>query len=158
MPSAQELEQRIRVGIPIAAHMDFRVIELTPNTISVLGGGEQNVNVHGTAFAGSLYAVCTLAMWGLVNSRLPDDASLVLAEGSIRYRRPVVGDIVANCVVPVETIDGFLQRLQQQGRARLDATVEVPGADGTAAEYRGTVHARLPASSQPRPEPDGTSR
>jgi len=144
MQSAQELEQRIRSGIPIAAHMDFRVRELTADSITVVGGGDQNINVHGTAFAGSLYAVCTLALWGLVSSRLPAGAALVLQEAGIRYRRPVVGDIVAGCTIAADTMERFLEALRQRGRARLDAVVEVAGSDGAAAEYRGTVYARLP--------------
>ncbi|MET0090777.1 MAG: YiiD C-terminal domain-containing protein [Candidatus Thiodiazotropha sp.] len=79
-----ELEQRIREGIPLAAQMDFRVLSLTDHSIRVRGDAEENVNVHGTAFAGSLYAVATLAAWGLVRSRLPDGADLVMAEAKIR--------------------------------------------------------------------------
>jgi thioesterase domain-containing protein len=143
MITAEELEQRIRSGIPIAAQMAFRVRGLDPNTITVSGGGAENVNVHGTAFAGSLYAVTTLALWGLVHARLPESASLVLAEGSIRYRRPVEGEILARCEIPAAEMEAFLARLQERGRAVLAASVQVAGADGVAAEYQGTVHARL---------------
>ncbi len=143
MLSAAELEQRIRTGIPVASQMDFRVRELERNAITVAGGGSENVNVHGTAFAGSQYAIATLALWGLVQSRLPEGADLVLAEGGIRYRKPVIGDIVAHCEIPAAELDTFLRRLQERGRAVLVATVQVPGTEGIAAEYQGTVHARL---------------
>jgi thioesterase domain-containing protein len=143
MLSTEELEQRIRKGIPITAQMAFRVRELAADSITVVGGGAENVNVHGTAFAGSLYAITTLALWGLVHARLPEAASLVLAEGSIRYRKPVLGDIVAQCAIPGEAMDDFLTRLQARGRAVLNASVQVAGQDGIAAEYHGTVHARL---------------
>lgn len=143
MITAEELEQRIRSGIPIAAQMAFQVRELGPYTITVAGGGAENVNVHGTAFAGSLYAVTTLALWGLVHARLPQGADLVLAEGSIRYRRPVVGEILARCEVPAAEMEAFLTRLQERGRAVLVGSVQVIGTEGVAAEYQGTVHARL---------------
>lgn len=143
MLSPDELEQRIRNGIPIAAGMNFRVRELSPNGITVCGGGEENVNVHGTAFAGSLYSICTLALWGLVHARLPDGATLVLAEGHINYRKPVQGEIVANCDIATDEMDGFLARLQERGKAVLNASVQVPNADGVAAEFEGRVHARL---------------
>jgi len=145
MLSAEQLQQRIREGIPLTRHMDFQVRELSANAITVAADGALNVNVHGTAFAGSLYTVCTLALWGLVNARLPEDAELVLAEGAIRYRRPVVGDIVAHCSLPPQQLQAFLQSLAEQGRARLQGTVEVPGTDGPAAQYSATVHARLGA-------------
>ncbi len=143
MLSAEQLEQRIRQGIPVTAQMDLRVRDLDENSIEVVGGGPENVNVHGTAFAGSLYAIATLALWGLVHARLPGNAALVLAEGKIKYRKPVVGEIVARCAVAPAEMAAFLERLHQRGRAVLVATVELPGANGIAAEYRGTVHARL---------------
>jgi thioesterase domain-containing protein len=143
MLSAEELEQRIRDGIPITAQMAFRVRDLSANSITVVGGGAENLNVHGTAFAGSLYAISTLALWGLVHANLPENAALVLADGSIRYHQPVVGEIVARCEIPAVKMNDFLTRLRERGRAILDATVEVPGAAGLAAEYQGTVHARL---------------
>ena len=101
----QELERRIREGISVSAQMGFRVLELTENAISVCGGGDENVNVHGTAFAGSLYAICTLSAWGLIHSRLPKNAALVMAKGSIRYLRPVIGDIIAQCTIPQQELE-----------------------------------------------------
>lgn len=145
MLTAEELEQRIRTGIPLAGQMAFQVRDLKPERIQVIGGGAENINVHGSAFAGSLYAVCTLALWGLVTARLPEGASLVLAEGSIRYRQPVIGDIEANCTIDQALMDDFLTNLQQRGRAHLSAGVEVPGIEGPAAEYSGKVYAKCPA-------------
>jgi thioesterase domain-containing protein len=143
MLTAEELQQRICKGIPIADQMGFQVRQLTADSITVRGGASENVNVHGTAFAGSLYAISTLALWGLVNARLPDSADLVLAEGSIRYRQPLVGNIVARCEIPAQESDAFLARLRERGRAILVATVHVSGEQGIAAEFQGTVHARL---------------
>lgn len=141
MLSADQLESEIRQGIPLAAQMAFRISELSPNAIRVVGGGGENINVHGTAFAGSLYAVATLALWGLIRARLPDNAILVLAEGNIRYRKPVVGDIRASCEIDVTDMEDFLQRLHSRGRARLDARVEIAGPQDIAAEYQGTMYA-----------------
>jgi thioesterase domain-containing protein len=143
MLTTEMLEQRIREGIPIAVQMAFQVHDLQPDSITVIGGGEENVNVHGTAFAGSLYAICTLALWGLVTARLPEATTLVLAKGSIRYCQPVVGEIEAHCTIAQDRMDGFLSELLRQRRSRLDAIVEVPGLEGPAAEFKGTVYARL---------------
>ncbi|MEW8237890.1 MAG: YiiD C-terminal domain-containing protein [Candidatus Thiodiazotropha taylori] len=145
--NSSQLEQRIREGIPIAAQMAFRVRSLTLSGITVVGGGEQNHNVHGTAFAGSLYAIAALSAWGLVQSRLPKGAELVMARAEIDYRLPVIGDIVAHCNIDRETFDRFLDDLQQKGRARLKA-LSIVGSDGSvAAELRGVLHARLRQSA-----------
>ena len=139
--NAEQLQQRICQGIPLANHMGFRVCELDANKITVSANQEANINVHGTAFAGSLYSVCTLALWGLVTARLPSHAALVLAEGQIQYRQPVLGDIVAHCEIIEQQMDGFLSDLQAQGKVRLNATVVVPSAEGVAAQYTATVYA-----------------
>ncbi len=143
MMTKDELEQRIRLGIPLSAQMDFRVLDLGFNSIQVRGGGQKNINVHGTAFAGSLYTVCTLAAWGLVTSHLPEQASLVMAEGTIRYRKPVVGDILANCEVSSSEMDSFLNSVNQRGKARLVATVSVPCNGEIAAKFTGTLYASI---------------
>ncbi|MEW8586139.1 MAG: YiiD C-terminal domain-containing protein [Candidatus Thiodiazotropha sp.] len=143
MLSAEALEKHIHEGIPIAAQMGFRVIDLQPNSIAVTGGGSENINVHGTAFAGSLYTICTLALWGLVTARLPEGATLVLAEASIRYREPVVGDIDARCTIAKDTLEGFLSQLLKRGRSSLEARVDVSGVEGSAAAFNGKVYARL---------------
>jgi thioesterase domain-containing protein len=144
MLTAEQLEQHIRSGIPLANKMAFQVRELGANSIIVVGGGSENINVHGTAFAGSLYTICTLALWGLVYSRLPAGADLVLADASIRYRQPVIGDIVARCDIESAEMDRFLARIEARGSAFLPAAVvEVPAEDGVAVEYQGKMHARL---------------
>lgn len=139
-----ELERRIREGIPISAHMGFRILELSLNAITVEGGGAENVNVHGTAFAGSLYAVSALAVWGLVHSRLPDDASLVMAQGGIEYFKPVVGDIIARCEISNSEMEDFLQAVNGRGKGRLQAIARVRTENGeTAAQFSGQMYARL---------------
>ncbi|MGB0723664.1 MAG: YiiD C-terminal domain-containing protein [Gammaproteobacteria bacterium] len=138
-----ELEQAIRTGIPLTRAMDFRVLELGPAHIAVRGGGEENINVHGTAFAGSLYTLCTLAAWGLANSRLPEQAALVMAEGDIRYRRPVTGEIIARSELAPAVMERFLAELERDGRARMDVPVRVDQDDEPAAVFTGRLHARL---------------
>jgi len=140
----KQLQHHIRTGIPISEHMDFRVLELSPTAITVCGGGAENINVHGTAFAGSLYSISTLAIWGLVFSRLPEGASLVMAEATIRYRRPVIGDITARCEILSTDFEAFLNAVNRQAKGRLKAVALASAGDGAvAAELNGLVYARL---------------
>ena len=139
---ASELEKRIRAGIPLSAGMDFRIRALSDLAITVWAGAAENVNVHGTAFAGSLYTACTLAAWGLVTSRLPYTTSLVLADASIRYLKPVVGEIVATCTIPPELMAEFMNSIEQHGKGRLQAHVTVAGEEQHAVEFYATLYAR----------------
>ena len=141
--TANELTKKIHKGIPLTQAMAFDITELTETSIAVKTGGEENVNVHGTAFAGSLYTTCVLAAWGLVNSRLPEEASLVLASGNIDYLSPVVGDICARGEIPKQDFDQFLTAVNEQGRSRLDVEIQVEHEGVLAAKFTGQVHARI---------------
>ena len=123
--TANELTKKIHKGIPLTQAMAFDITQLTETSITVKTGGEENINVHGTAFAGSLYTTCVLAAWGLVNSRLPDEASLVLASGHIDYLSPVVGDISARGEISKQDFEQFLTAVNDQRRSRLDVEIQV---------------------------------
>ncbi len=137
------LESRILDGIPLSRSMAFRVIELAPTAIKVSADEQPNVNVHGTAFAGSLYCMCTLAVWGLVYSRLPDQASLVMVNGHIDYRKPVIGNIVAQGNVQAEAMEEFLQDLKNKGKSRIDATATVEHDGRAAVRFTASLYARM---------------
>ena len=141
--TANELTKKIHQGIPLTQAMAFDITELTDTSIVVMTGGEENVNVHGTAFAGSLYTTCVLAAWGLVNSRLPEEASLVLASGHIVYLSPVVGDICARGEIPKQDFDQFLTAVNEKGRSRLNVEIQVEHEGVLAAKFTGQVHARI---------------
>jgi len=141
--TANELTKKIHKGIPLTQAMAFDITELTDTSIVVMTGGEENVNVHGTAFAGSLYTTCVLAAWGLVNSRLPEEASLVLASGYIDYLSPVLGDICARGEIPKLDFEQFLTAVNEKGRSRLEVQIQVEHEGVLAAKFTGQVHARI---------------
>ena len=140
---AQTLQQHIRRGIPLSATVDFTVRELSDTHITVAAAAAVNVNVHGTAFAGSLYVVCVLAAWGLVRSRLPDNAALVIVQGRIQHHAPVRGDIHAQAAVERKAMAGFLRQFDERGRARIEVSASVPGdaAAVAAVAFDATLHA-----------------
>lgn len=98
-----------------------------------------NTNVHGTAFAGSLYSVAVLASYYLGRQYLLEYESnreqqqqqepkytLVAKAGSIQYKRPVTVPhrIVAQSVLPSQaTLEQFQTQLEQTGKA----VMAIPG-------------------------------
>lgn len=136
------LQQHIHSGIPITRAMDLRVLDLSRQHIWVGANGGRNINVHGTAFAGSIYTVCAMAAWGLVYANLPAGVDLVLASGKIQYRRPVVGDITAHAMLAPTDRLNFLQRLQDRRKSSLLVDVEVHHADQLAVLFRAKLDAR----------------
>ena len=91
---ALELQRLIRATIPLSEAMGYRITELSDTRIRVEAPPEPNINIHGTGFAGSLYALGILTAWGLCSHVVTAaglDAELVVAEANIRYRAPVRG-------------------------------------------------------------------
>ncbi|MEH6442613.1 MAG: YiiD C-terminal domain-containing protein [Oceanospirillaceae bacterium] len=136
------LENAVRNGIPISAQMDFRVRELSAQSIVVSGGADENLNVHNTAFAGSLYSICTLAAWGLTFSKLPGNCSLVMAKAEIEYLRPVQGEIVASAMISEAQSATFLATLTDTGKARLSVEVIVENQQKTAVKFIAHLHVK----------------
>ena len=86
--------------IPLSKAMDMRIVDFVDNTLTCRASLGPNVNVHGTAFAGSLYAVQALTGWGQMHLQLRVhglDASIVIANGQINYAKPVAEDITVRC-------------------------------------------------------------
>lgn len=129
----QALAETWRTEIPITDAMALVPLSWEDGVLTVAAELAPNVNVHGTAFAGSLYAVAALSGWGSVHLALRAagiPASIVIAEASIRYRRPVQQRIVARCALGGEVLDAALADLATaRGKARipLQARIEVDG-------------------------------
>jgi len=125
------LEEKIRRHIPLAEFMQFNIVDLESNSIRVQAATEPNINIHGSMFAGSQYAVAILTAWALLTHLLEQqalEAELVAADASIKYRRPL-HDLVTTCAVTQQQADQFIQRFQQHRRASMELSVAIGGQD-----------------------------
>jgi len=142
--AAADLQRRIHAGIPLSRAMAYRITRLTDSAITVQAPLEPNVNVHGSGFAGSLYALGILTAWGLcahLIARAGLQADLVVAEATIRYTAPVRTGICCSSAVSDADARDFLGSLAGHRRARLDLRVDI--GDGPAAWIEAQMHARL---------------
>jgi len=146
--AATRLCATIREAIPLTAQMGLEIRTLDARSITTVAPLEPNHNIHGTAFAGSLYALSIITGWAMVTHFLETeghDASLVQRSGAIRYLAPVDGELHCRCALPAEDeLASFSQRLNEKGRARLSLVVEVV-CDGAVAvvfegEFTATLH------------------
>ena len=69
------------------------------------------------------------------------DAELVVVEASIRYRAPVLRDIICSCGSDDREAGGFIERLTKKGRSRITPTVAI--GDNQAAGIGATMHGKL---------------
>ena len=127
----------------------------------------RNTNVHGTAFAGSLYSVAVLASYYLARQYLINQGgndmlqqyTLVAKAANIRYRKPVTTPyIVATSVLPTSSstsnnninnnkdksaLQTFVTQLQTVGKATLtvSGTIQIPNNNGPADDESTMVQA-----------------
>jgi thioesterase domain-containing protein len=95
---------------------------------------EPNINVHGTAFAGSLASLSLLSGWICVVAALRDcgeQAAVVVSRCEVDYLAAVDGELDVHCAPP-EPAEWqiFSESLRERGRARLSLTSVVSTNDG----------------------------
>ena len=141
-----ELESLWRQGIPLTTAMGLTVGRFAGDELEVRAPLAPNVNVHGTAFAGSLYAICALTGWGALWLRLRAralDAEIVLAAGSIRYRKAVAEDIVCRCRFDAALQEPNLRELGDTGSAAFKLACTVDAGARRAVSFEGEYAAKL---------------
>jgi thioesterase domain-containing protein len=146
-----ELQRTWHQQIPISAAMGIEVVEFANDRLVVRAPLAPNINVHGTAFAGSLYAVAALCGWGMTWLQLKTrsiDGSIVIADGQIHYAAPVQQEIVVACQFDGAALATAMARLMSTGKTRfkLDCIIDAHGAE--AGRFTGDYAVRLhPAAS-----------
>jgi thioesterase domain-containing protein len=136
-----ELQATWHRDIPPAAAMAIEVAGYDGRTLAVRAPLAPNRNVHGTAFAGSLFSVCVLTGWGAAWLALRERGlagSIVVADSHIKYRRAVAGDIVCRCTTEPDTIDAALRGFATSKRATLPLRCTIEAAGKLAVAFDGT--------------------
>lgn len=133
-----ELQQTFWQTIPLSAYMQLKVQSVNRQQLVCTAPLAPNINLHQTMFAGSIYTLGTLTGWGMVWLLLKDqqlDGDIVLADGHIRYLKPVTGLAEGRCVRHQHHPD--FSALAQQRKAKLDIKVGIFCDDNQVAVFEG---------------------
>jgi thioesterase domain-containing protein len=142
--ACRALEARWHGEIPITAAMGISVAAFDGACLDVRAALGPNVNVHGTAFAGSLFSLAALCGWGLVHLQMQGSGlrgDIVLVDGRIRCLAPVRDDATASSRW-TESAAAALATLAGTGRCRIELSVRVLCAGELAAEFSGQYAVR----------------
>lgn len=142
----RELETTWHRDIPLAAAMGIAAESYDGTVLAARAPSQPNRNVHGTAFAGSLFSLCVLTGWGTTWLKLRErglTGMIVVADSRIQYRKAVTGDLVCRCTPDASALESGLAELQSVGRLRIDLTCTIDVGDKSAVSFTGTyvVHA-----------------
>jgi thioesterase domain-containing protein len=145
-PLCEELELTWHRDIPLAAAMNIRVAGYDGHTLTVRAPLPPNRNLHGTAFAGSLFSTCVLTGWGAIWLALRQrelTGAIVVADSKIHYRKAVAGDLVCRCTPDTDALHAGLEQLATAGRASFELVCSIDYADKRAVAFTGNyvVHA-----------------
>ncbi len=141
-PAVTALQEKIYESIPLSRAMAFEITELTPTRIVTKAPLDPNINIHGTGFAGSIYALGALTAWAYGTYAIEEagmQADVVIAEANIRYSKPVRTSIRCQCELSLDEADLFIRKLDENGRSVTNVDINV--GDGEAALWV-KLHAR----------------
>jgi len=140
-----ELERTLHHEVPLTEQMGVRVESHDGHELVLHADFAPNINIHGTAFGGSLYSLCAVTCWGMLHLKFEQaaiDAHSVLGQARISYMRPVKGDILARCRLPEDgSFELFIDRLKRGERARINLVAEICTEEGVAVSYSGNYSA-----------------
>jgi thioesterase domain-containing protein len=126
---AKYLQQRIDREIMLAKPMGI-IVEAADDAALVLRAPlAPNANHKGTAFGGSLYSLAVLTGWAWLTRFLATrklDAEAVIQESSMRFLKPVHGEMRSCLEIPAdEEVDKFQRMLERADRGRIRLQVKM---------------------------------
>lgn len=141
------LEETLHREVPLTRTMGVRVEEHDGRELVFLADFEPNINIHGTAFGGSLYSLCAVVCWGMLHLKYEEaglQAHSVLGDANISYRLPVRGEIMARCRLPEDgSFEAFIDSLKSGKRSRIELAAEILVDKGVAVRYVGSYSASI---------------
>jgi thioesterase domain-containing protein len=126
---ADYLQERIDREIMLARPMGIIVESADDAALILRAPLAPNANHKGTAFGGSLYSLAVLTGWAWLTRFLATrklDAEAVIQESSMRFLKPVHGEMRACLEIPAAAdIDKFQKMLVRAKRGRIQLQVKM---------------------------------
>ena len=135
------LRRKLTTEMPLTQRLGIRFAGAEHGGVRLRAPLAANINHRGTAFAGSLNALATLAGWAtvwLILRRHDLPGQVVIQDSTVHYVRPVTGDFEARCEPPThDAIQHLLQVVRRRGRGRIELTVTVRDRQGPGVTFKG---------------------
>jgi thioesterase domain-containing protein len=144
---ADYLQERIDREIMLARPMGVIVESADELSLVLRAPLAPNANHKGTAFGGSLYSLAVLTGWAWLTRFLATrklDAEAVIQESSMRFLKPVHGEMRACLEIPAAAdIDKFQKMLVRADRGRIRLQVKMHEGSALATIFDGLFAAAM---------------
>jgi len=144
---ADYLQERIDREIMLARPMGVIVESADELSLVLRAPLAPNANHKGTAFGGSLYSLAVLTGWAWLTRFLATrklDAVAVIQESSMRFLKPVHGEMRACLEIPAAAdIDKFQKMLVRADRGRIRLQVKMHEGSALATIFDGLFAAAM---------------
>ena len=144
---ADYLQERIDREIMLARPMGVIVESADELSLVLRAPLAPNANHKGTAFGGSLYSLAVLTGWAWLTRFLATrklDAEAVIQESSMRFLKPVHGEMRACLEIPAAAdIDKFQKMLVRADRGRIRLRVKMHEGSALATIFDGLFAAAM---------------
>jgi thioesterase domain-containing protein len=144
---ADYLQERINREIMLARPMGVIVESADELSLVLRAPLAPNANHKGTAFGGSLYSLAVLTGWAWLTRFLATrklDAEAVIQESSMRFLKPVHGEMRACLEIPAAAdIDKFQKMLVRADRGRIRLQVKMHEGSALATIFDGLFAAAM---------------
>ena len=144
---ADYLQERIDREIMLARPMGVIVESADELSLVLRAPLAPNANHKGTAFGGSLYSLAVLTGWAWLTRFLATrnlDAEAVIQESSMRFLKPVHGEMRACLEIPAAAdIDKFQKMLMRADRGRIRLQVKMHEGSALATIFDGLFAAAM---------------
>ena len=140
--SLQVLENFLYAEVPLVRAMGVSILRYDNDGLALSAPLEANRNYRGTAFAGSLATLVTLAGWALTHLEVQEmglKGEVAASQSRIDYLKPVtVSTIEAFCPMPPRDAVSKLQRmLLRRGMGRWELNAHIRAGDELAVAFTG---------------------
>ena len=140
--SLQALQDYLHAEVPLVQCMGVSVVRYDDAGILLAAPLEPNRNYRGTAFAGSLATLVTLAGWALTHLKVQEmglKAEAAASESHIDFLKPVtVPTIEAFCPMPApDAVDRLQRMLLRRGMGRWELSAQIRAAGELAVAFTG---------------------
>ncbi|MFD1251888.1 Putative thioesterase (yiiD_Cterm) [Devosia equisanguinis] len=126
--SAAALEAYLHANIPLTRAMAVSAVSAHAESVTLSAPLDPNINVHGTAFGGSVSTLGVLAAWSVVHLRLEAeavDAQLVIHRNETEFLAPITGRFEAFARIEPQAWTDFRTVFDRRGKARLSVVAEL---------------------------------